>query len=234
MSNVFFVLSAGRSGSASLAKYLQYAKNAEIFHEPNPGMQEFLDGYAENVKLGFPFSKRELFEGFRKGAIEAVHKKGLVFGELSPMLSYVAEVMPQVYPDVKFVWLLRDPKTWIRSAAHTNVCDGVFETLCRYWYDINMQIQVGFLKAKPENRCMLRTELLAPRVRYAVYRWLGLGPQHQGARNWMKQDFREHRYTGPLWAPHPNDWAEEEWEAFNEYIKPFHDEILRLYDEEKL
>jgi len=232
MSDVFFVFSPGRSGSTSFTRYLRYAKNADIFHEPVGGTQCYLEGIAENQKLGYPFSTREIFEGFRKEAIDLTLAKGLKYGELTPMLSYCAQGALEAYPDAKVIWLLRNPGAWIRSAGHTNFPDGDFTGLCKHWLDFMLHIYAGYQLADRNNRRIIKVEALTAEVRYEVYRWLGLEPQHDGAVDWMKQEFKEHTYSGPKWMPKPENWTDEQWTAYNGIIAPGLANIMGMYEVE--
>lgn len=229
MSEQFFVFSAGRSGTTSLKIYLSYAKNAVVLHEPSPGTQEYLDGYVENQKLGCPFAKEDMYKGFREEAVNKVNSKGLIFGELTPMLGYVAEGALKAFPLAKVVWVLRDPLTWVRSAMHTNVRNADFKEICHHWYDLMKNVEAGYNLATEQNRCIIKIEDCKPSYLYKLYKWLDLGPQHSGARDWMKQDFREHHNFGPIWAPHPDDWLPMEWEAYNLFIKPYWEELLQRH-----
>ena len=233
MSDVFYAFSAGRSGTTSLATYLSYAKNARIFHEPSGGMSPFLKGYVENQKLGHPFTQKELFEGFRKDAIDSVLATGKTYGELSPMLSYLAEGMIDNYPDAKVIWCLRDPKKWIRSAMHVNFRNGVFEDTCAMWYDLMVHISNGYWKAKEENRCIIKMDRMTPEERFNLYKWLDLEPTHDGAWEWMNRTFNEHQYPGPIWAPHPDDWSRSDQEAYDHYVTPLLQEVLEAYPGEQ-
>jgi len=233
MSKTFFVLSVGRSGSTSLTRSFSYAKNAKLFHEPIGGTNPYLKGVAENQKLNHPFTVKEIFEGFRKKAVDAVLDSGLIYGELTPMLGYVSQGMLESYPDSKVIWLLRNPLTWVRSACHANFQDGEFKKVCHHWFDLTMHLASGYYGATKQNRCMVKLEDLTTKRKYDLYKWLGLEPVHDGAKEWMEKEFNEHKYLGPKWCPHPDNWREDiEWKHYNTYIEPLLQDVLTAYQTE--
>jgi hypothetical protein len=120
-----FVLSTGRTGTATLASLLGLAKNAFTYHEPKPLLYELSKlsyEYSDNTDVSkilqeaFFIARQELMEcslGCGKGYIES-----------SPQATFLAPYIQKVVPSVRFIHLVRNPRDVVRSGMRRKWYEG--------------------------------------------------------------------------------------------------------------
>lgn len=123
-SNTIFLLSTGRSGTATLAKVLDLAPEITAFHEPWPQMLEerrqALHGvWTETERY------QQIFCTARAGLIARSTLGGKVFAETSARLTFFAPAIARALPEARFIHLVRHPGDVIRSGMR------------RSWYSDN-------------------------------------------------------------------------------------------------
>ncbi|NBC57057.1 MAG: hypothetical protein GVY05_02065 [Bacteroidetes bacterium] len=110
---VYFVLSTGRSGSKTFTEMFNKDSDVSSFHETFHYLLsklsiEFLTGKLdrENVKL-------RLLNFFKFSFI----KQGTLYLESDQALVPFIDILTEIFPNPKFIWLVRNPKTFLHSAA---------------------------------------------------------------------------------------------------------------------
>lgn len=113
----FFVLAIGRSGTASLAGLLNKAIGAAVAHEPVT-----LDYRAHQTAFASPQAALEYMDRFRKKEIylRMRHKKISSYGEVNSLLRRHAQALPQTFPRVVIIHLIRDGRDVVRSMMNRN------------------------------------------------------------------------------------------------------------------
>jgi hypothetical protein len=107
-----FVLGTGRSGTNSIVNILNQNKEVIAYHEP---CDEFIPTSAnyEHNKIDFSYVefilKTVLFKLFDSKKINVVS---------DPKLGNLIPVLNKIFPEAKFIWLIREPKEFINSAYH--------------------------------------------------------------------------------------------------------------------
>lgn len=115
--NPFFVLSSGRSGSETISRVLNQIPGCECRHHPSPEL------ILESTKYFIgSYSKPELDEILRASRIPQTQRKG-VYGEANLQLSLVIPLLDEIFPNCRFVWLMRDGRDVVASMYY------------RGWYD---------------------------------------------------------------------------------------------------
>jgi glycosyltransferase involved in cell wall biosynthesis len=115
----FFVLSAGNSGTLTMAELLQTATNASVFYCPDSSLeQSFLPCY-----WGEKDGRTVLLESRIEMICEA-WKKGLAYGETSPAITPFWDILAREIPRSKFIILIRDPFQFVRSGLFQNFYQG--------------------------------------------------------------------------------------------------------------
>ncbi len=124
-----FVLSTGRSGTQTLAALYELATNVFAYHEPNPELTalsklfyEYEEKYLENAAISSVF--REAFLTSRRRLLNYSLDCGRGYVETTPQNTFLAPVIIDAIPSVKFVHLVRDPRYVVRSAMRRKWYDG--------------------------------------------------------------------------------------------------------------
>lgn len=111
-----FILSTGRVGTKTIAALANLSKHIIAFHEPTPmlyGLSNICyktydeDRHLELFKEAFLIARRNLFNytlSFGKGYVET-----------SPQVTFLAPIIRSVIPQAKFIHVIRDPRSFIRS-----------------------------------------------------------------------------------------------------------------------
>lgn len=111
----FFVLSAGRCGTMTLAHLLNTASNARVWHHPQPDpINESLQAYRDNI------DKRKIFWKARYPIIHKTWSEGLIHGETDLLMTPFCDIIANEIPDSKFIVLVRDPRDFVRSGMRRN------------------------------------------------------------------------------------------------------------------
>jgi len=113
--NAFFVLSAGRCGTLTLAHLLNTATNANVWHHPQPDpIQESLLAYWGAV------DKKKAFWKARYSIIHKTWAQGLIHGETDLLMTPFCDMIANEIPDSKFIVLVRNPRDFVRSGMRRN------------------------------------------------------------------------------------------------------------------
>lgn len=111
-----FFLSTGRVGTKTIAALASLSEHVIAFHEPAPKLyglsnicyQTFDENRnLELFKEAFLTARKDLFNytlSFNKGYVET-----------SPQVTFLAPIIRSVMPEAKFVHVIRDPRSFIRS-----------------------------------------------------------------------------------------------------------------------
>ncbi|MDY7034253.1 MAG: FkbM family methyltransferase [Thermodesulfobacteriota bacterium] len=115
----FFVLSAGRCGTMTLAHILDTATNARVWHHPQPDpIRESLLAYWGDI------DKRKAFWKARYSIIHKTWSEGLIHGETDLLMTPFCDMIAEEIPDSKFIVLVRDPRDFVRSGMRRNYYQG--------------------------------------------------------------------------------------------------------------
>lgn len=120
-----FVLSTGRVGTQTLAALLQLTSGFVVYHEPYPrlyGLSQLAYRYSEEELV-----RQTLLEAFLS-ARESLFNKAQVWGrgyaETAPHITFLAPVIAEAFPSVRFIHLVRDPRMVIRSGLRRGWYEG--------------------------------------------------------------------------------------------------------------
>jgi hypothetical protein len=108
-----FVLSTGRSGTKLLTKLLEPDIHLDVYHQPSPELiypsklaYEYQD-QPEALRLAVLHSRYEL--------VRASFLSGGIYVETNNRISFYAPALSQTFKKAKFIHLLRNPGTFVRS-----------------------------------------------------------------------------------------------------------------------
>lgn len=115
----FFVLSAGRCGTMTLAHLLNTATNAWVWHHPQPDpIRAALLAWWKKIDLA------ETFWRTRLPVIQRCWSQNLIHGETDMLMTPFAEAIASEIPRSKFIILVRDPHDFVRSGMRRNYYRG--------------------------------------------------------------------------------------------------------------
>ncbi|NWG45338.1 MAG: sulfotransferase [Alphaproteobacteria bacterium] len=124
-----FILSSGRSGSASLARLLGRHAEIEMHHE-------YLCTHLQEAGVRFYMGHADA--AATRAVIDRLHGAALAYartplwGDSSNKLSWVAPLLVEMFPNARFVHLMRDGRKVAGSYARklSDECYGDYETAC--------------------------------------------------------------------------------------------------------
>ena len=127
---VVFILSTGRSGSKAISSLLKQHSDATCYHDPFPHMNTWSCDilYGRRKRKDIENRIRYLYNAISINK-EKVH--GISDQKLVPLINILAEI----YPNSKFIWLIRDAGDFVNSAY------------ARGWFDSS---EFGYPKNKNE------------------------------------------------------------------------------------
>ena len=113
-----FILTTGRSGSAFISNLMGNVDGITAFHEPYPQMLEVCRiAYGDTVR-GYQDQYEEAIYEARNDLVNSVHDDLYLESQprLVPYFPYIAKVFPQS----KFVYMIRSPAAVVKSGAERN------------------------------------------------------------------------------------------------------------------
>jgi len=125
-----FILSTGRSGSKAISKLLDQHEDAEFYHDAFAHLNTWSCEYLYDAK-----NKEQIKEKLDAlyNSMSLGQKK--VFGQSDQKLAPLVPLLTELFPNAKFLWLIRDPHDFINSAY------------ARGWFDNS---EFGFAQNKKE------------------------------------------------------------------------------------
>ena len=114
---LFFVVGTGRSGSYAITKTLSQHPDVECRHEAKGQLIRLSTEYAHGVKDREKV-KQELIDLYSQKTISTSF-----YGESDQKLTNLIPILHEIFPEAKFLWLLRDARKVVAS------------TYARGWFD---------------------------------------------------------------------------------------------------
>lgn len=134
-----FVATTGRSGSTSFARIFEDKPEVSARHEPRHQMVKLSTDYAHGA-VSYEELVRRLEGMFLDGT---VYDPGILRIESDQKYFNVIPALAEIFPDAKFVWLIRSADEVISSivgrAWYADEQHPVFSKVPRYWHDFRIQ-----------------------------------------------------------------------------------------------
>ena len=121
-SQPIFVISTGRVGTMLLAKLFETCKNTEVFHEAQPDMI-FAGRYAFENPQNLEWMKGAAVSG-RYELIRDSYLKGKRYVETNNRLTFLSPALAELFPKARFIHLLRNPHSFIKSGLQRDWYSG--------------------------------------------------------------------------------------------------------------
>jgi len=108
-----FVLSTGRSGTKFITEILEAYPSLWVEHSPSPELahQSYLiyreSPDVDSIKLAFLHARMD--------AMNRAHASGYRYVETNNRITFYAEAIAQIFPNAKFVHIVRSPAEFVRS-----------------------------------------------------------------------------------------------------------------------
>lgn len=120
-----FVLSTGRTGTQTLAALFGLATNIFANHEPTPGLYGLSKlSYEYSREPGACMILKEAFLTARRELLNYSLDCGRGYIETSPQATFLAPVILEAIPEVRYLHLVRDPRDVVRSGMRRKWYDG--------------------------------------------------------------------------------------------------------------
>jgi hypothetical protein len=111
-----FVVSTGRVGTKTLTGLLSLSPDVVATHEPEPRLvKASFDAYMEGGDIGRSERWRAVVLGARDDAVYNANRRGRIYVETNPRLTYLAPALATCFPASRFVHLHRHPYEVVRS-----------------------------------------------------------------------------------------------------------------------
>jgi hypothetical protein len=110
MSNIFFVIGSGRSGTTAMVEILRTGKDVRVYAEDNPKLCIASRMHYEGM---LPYAK-EFITKSKHERIREVLKKGKIYGDKNPNYLHFVQEISELW-DCKFLFLIRDGRDVVRS-----------------------------------------------------------------------------------------------------------------------
>jgi len=223
----FFVLSAGRCGTMTLAHLLDTAANASVWHHPQPDpIKESLLAYWNSI------DNRSAFWKVRQPVIHKTWAEGLIHGETDILMTPFCDMIAKEIPNSKFIVLVRNPWDFIRSGMRRNYYYGhpwdfgrlrprdgssekddwnrrdQFEKICWLWRETHERIVKIINEISPDRVATVRFEDLVdgPGKTEELFRFLNLAGFDASRINVVLGQRFNAQQTGEF--PKVGDWPE--------------------------
>lgn len=151
---MFFVVGTGRCGTTSIAELISQAPNCKCIHELKPQL----------IREAVQYLYEELSEEELSRLLLSTRPQmidGKTFGESNHQLGLIIPVLQKVYPDAKFVWLIRDGRDTVASMYARNWYAGRPYTLLgrvNLWEEWRIRGDYMNVMSHQEWRSLLRFE----------------------------------------------------------------------------
>jgi len=122
---MFFVVSSGRSGTQTIARALSLVPGCVCLHEPSPEL--ILESSAYRYGNISPAELAKILRETRQATIN-----GSVYCESNQTLSLIIPVLADVFPEARYIWLIRNGLDVVASAYQKQWYTGHSENHDRY------------------------------------------------------------------------------------------------------
>lgn len=112
-----FVLSTGRCGTHLLTKLLALNDKFQVYHEPVPSLIYYSKFAFENNDTKYDEIKTAI-DAARYEYIRDSYLLGLQFVETNNRITFFASQLSELYPKAKFIHLVRNPLTFVKSGLN--------------------------------------------------------------------------------------------------------------------
>ncbi|WP_339903368.1 hypothetical protein [uncultured Cyclobacterium sp.] len=110
---ISFVLSTGRCGSQSISSFLNQHPQITSLHEP---LYQQLSVISTNFLSGLMNREEVKFELIKLYSNLPYYDKSKMYVESDQKIIPIADILLDIFPNSKFIWLIRNPKTFLLSA----------------------------------------------------------------------------------------------------------------------
>lgn len=108
-----WVLSTGRTGTNTLTELLKLSPSVDAYHEPSPELFQFSYDY-HMERIGREQALQALMY-LRDEIVSRSFRDGLIYVETNNRVTYIADLLLELYPGSKFIHIFRNPYDFIRS-----------------------------------------------------------------------------------------------------------------------
>ena len=109
---VVFILSSGRSGSRALIDSVMSYQGIQALHEPNLYLT-----YLSALLMTNAISENEAEQNLREYYTTALSPQNKTYIESDQKLIYFVPLLKKIFPNAQFLWIYREPRSFIKSAA---------------------------------------------------------------------------------------------------------------------
>ncbi len=225
--DAFFVMSAGRCGTLTMAYLLDTAANAKVWHHPLPFMvEETLQAWMKEGNLS------EMFWRGRGQFIFRTWSRGMIHGETDLNMTPFCGMLAKEILHSKFIILTRNPYDFVRSGMRRMYYRGhmwdhgrlrptpgtheytkwlnysPFEKICWLWAETHRRIIAMSAEINAERIMRIRIEDLIkhPTITRQIFTFLGLSG-YDSRKAWQILSHKHNEQTSGDF-PIPENWPD--------------------------
>ena len=151
-----FVLSTGRCGTKLLTKILNFSSELWVDHKPSPELA-FQSYRAYKYQYTLDQLKTD-FSNSRLDMIKKCYKNSLIYCETNNRISLYARAISNIFPNAKFIHLVRHPGEFVRSGIRRG-----------YYTRMNAEIS-GHLEPR-ENSSLIEKWSIMSQIEKIAWQW---------------------------------------------------------------
>ncbi len=129
---MFFVLSSGRSGSGMSAYVLDQYRNCVCLHHPKPELVVEATQFYYGELSAEPI--RRVLAETRQATVD-----GRQYGEVNLQHTLLFPILRDLFPQAKFIWLIRDGRRVVTSMFYRGWYDLGASRVPAYWHEARLQ-----------------------------------------------------------------------------------------------
>lgn len=240
-----WVLSTGRTGTNTLTKLLNCSPFLDVRHEPAPELFAFSYDYYSGA-IDRKTALRSLIY-LRDEIVFRSFRDGFIYIETNNRLTYLADLLLELYPRSKFIFIHRDPYQFIRSGMRRDYYSGhlldsariipnpsneyadrweamsTLEKVAWNWATVN-EVCLNFIERLPaEQQMVFSSERLFNadlKLMENLFNFCGSSQYHPPAKNIKRVLDKKHNVQKKGSFPRPKEWTAQQISNVNSIIRP--------------
>lgn len=254
-----WVLSTGRTGTNTMTELFRLSPLTDAFHEPSPELFQFsYDYHMDHI------SRDEALRALMYLRDEIVFRSsrdGLIYIETNNRVTYLADLLLELFPESRFIYLYRNPYDFIRSGMRrryyrghmrdsTRIIPKASDPYYREWDSFSDIEKVAWYWASVNSHCIRFTEQLpdrqkmdlaserffemAPPLVDQLFSFIGSDEYHPPVSDVERTMGAKHNAQTEGSFSRPKDWTDEQMARVDRIIGPVARELsYRLFTHEE-
>ena len=240
-----WVLSTGRTGTNTMTELLKLSPAIDAFHEPAPELFQFsYDYFMDQIDRR---KARKSLIYLRDELVFRSLRDGFTFVETNNRVTYIADLLLQLYPSSKFIYIYRNPYDFIRSGMRRSYYSGHMRDYARIhptrsslsyddwdtfthlqkvawnWKTVNRHC-LSFMENLPDHQKMSFSSesffKAQPSLTKTLFNFIGSSSYHPPSSDIRRVMGQKHNAQEKGQFSKPDNWSDQQVEQVNKIIAP--------------